>query len=158
MNKQYISTLRDSLQKKDKILDEILRISNYQKELLEVTPLDYEKFDNYVNDKDVCIENLNKLDEGFEILYQRVDKELKENRELYAQEILQMKQLISSITEKSVSIQSLEERNRKAMEQAILQSRMALQKGKRSVSVAQNYYKSMSNAAGNVSKYMDQKQ
>lgn len=158
MNKQYISTLRDSLQKKDKILDEILRISNYQKELLEVTPLDYEKFDNYVNDKDVCIENLNKLDEGFEILYQRVDKELKENRELYAQEILQMKQLISSITEKSVSIQSLEERNRKAMEQAILQSRMELQKGKRSVSVAQNYYKSMSNAVGNVSKYMDQKQ
>ncbi len=158
MNKQYISTLRDSLQKKDKILDEILRISNYQKELLEVTPLDYEKFDNYVNDKDVCIENLNKLDEGFEILYQRVGDELKENREVYAQEILQMKQLISSITEKSVSIQTLEERNRKAMEQAILQSRRELQKGKRSVSVAQNYYKNMSNIDGNLSKYMDQKQ
>ena len=158
MNKQYISTLRDSLQKKDKILDEILRISNYQKELLEVTPLDYEKFDNYVNDKDVCIENLNKLDEGFEILYQRVGDELKENREVYAQEILQMKQLISSITEKSVSIQTLEERNRKAMEPAILQSRRELQKGKRSVSVAQNYYKNMSNIDGNLSKYMDQKQ
>lgn len=158
MNKQYISTLRDSLQKKDKILDEILRISNYQKELLEVTPLDYEKFDNYVNDKDVCIENLNKLDEGFEILYQRVGDELKENRDVYAQEILQMKQLISSITEKSVSIQTLEERNRKAMEQAILQSRRELQKGKRSVSVAQNYYKNMSNIDGNLSKYMDQKQ
>lgn len=158
MNKQYISTLRDSLQKKDKIVDEILRISNYQKELLEVTPLDYEKFDNYVNDKDVCIENLNKLDEGFEILYQRVSDELKENREVYAQEILQMKQLISSITEKSVSIQTLEERNRKAMEQAILQSRRELQKGKRSVSVAQNYYKNMSNIDGNLSKYMDQKQ
>lgn len=158
MNKQYISTLRDSLQKKDKILDEILRISNYQKELLEVTPLDYEKFDNYVNDKDVCIENLNKLDEGFEILYQRVGDELKENRDVYAQEILQMKQLISSITEKSVSIQTLEERNRKAMEQAILQSRKELRKGKRSISVAQSYYKNMSNVNGNISNYMDQKQ
>lgn len=158
MNKQYISTLRDSLQKKDKILDEILRISNYQKKLLEVTPLDYEKFDNYVNDKDICIENLNKLDEGFEILYQRVSEELKANRDVYAQEILQMKQLISRITEKSVSIQTLEERNRKEMEQAILRSRKELQKGKRSVSVAQNYYKNMSNVDANVSKYMDQKQ
>lgn len=157
MNRSYVITLKESLEKKNRILDEILRISRYQSELLDSSPFDYGRFDDYVKDKDVCIENLNHLDEGFETLYERVGEELKQHADIYAAEIAQMKQLIRQITDKSVEIQAMEERNRQAMEQTILNERRELGKGKRSVSVAQNYYRSMTNGGVNAPRHMDQK-
>lgn len=157
MDRNYVLALRDSLEKKIGVLDEIFRISTYQSALLQKSPLDYAKFDHYVKDKDICIEKLEKLDEGFETIYERVGEALKTNPSAYATEITQMKELIRQITDKSVEVQALEERNRKAMEQAILTERKELGKGKRSVSVAQKYYRSMSNLDVNSSRYMDQK-
>ena len=67
MNKQYVTALEESLEKKIRVLDEIYRISWLQTEILDKKPMDFERFDTYVDDKDICIEKLNKLDEGFEI-------------------------------------------------------------------------------------------
>lgn len=158
MSEQSILVLKESLKKKIRVLDEIYRLSQYQKELLSVKPVDYKQFDTYVEDKDVCIENLNKLDEGFELLYNRVAEELKEHRNQHKQLIQDLQELIEQITDKSVAIQALEERNKQTLQQVLLEERRELGKGRRSVSVAQNYYKNMSRTGLDGSQFMDQKQ
>ena len=47
MNKQYVTALEESLEKKIRVLDEIYRISRLQTEILDKKPMDFE------NDK-VC--------------------------------------------------------------------------------------------------------
>ena len=56
MNKQYVTALEESLEKKIRVLDEIYRISRLQTEILDKKPMDFERFDAYVDDKDICIE------------------------------------------------------------------------------------------------------
>lgn len=157
MNRSYITALQESLEKKIKVLEEIARISQAQGELLKRKPMDYEGFDRYVEDKDICIEKLAKLDEGFDLLYQRVGEELKEHRALYKQEIQRLQELIVQITDQSASIQATEQRNKKEIEQIFLEERRNIGQGKRSVSVAQNYYKNMNHVGVPMSSRMDQK-
>lgn len=158
MSKQYVMALRESLEKKIRVLDEILRISHAQSEVLGKKPMDYEAFDRFVDDKDICIEKLEKLDGGFDLLYRRVGEDLKTQKSFYADEIKKMQELISQITDKSMTIQALEQRNKQNVEQVFLEERREIGKGKRSVSVAQNYYKNMSNSVAMSSQFMDQKQ
>lgn len=154
---QYVVAMRESLEKKVKVLEEILRISQHQQKILEKKPMDYKLFDQCVDDKDICIEKIEKMDEGFDLLYQRVGNELKEHREQYAEEIQKMQSLISEITDKSVTIQALEQRNRQALEQIFLEERRELGRGKRSMSVAKNYYQTMGNMNVAGAQFMDQK-
>ena len=110
-----------------------------------------------MDDKDICIEKLKKLDEGFEILYEKVAQELKGNRAMYADQIAHMQELITVITDKSTAIQVLEERNKKAVEDVLCRERKELGKGKRSLNVAMNYYRNMSGAGIAQPSYMDKK-
>lgn len=154
---QYVVAMRESLEKKIKVLEEILRISQHQQEILSKKPMDYKRFDQCVDDKDICIEKIEKMDEGFDLLYQRLGSELKEHREQYADEIKKMQSLISEITDKSITIQAMEQRNRQVLEQVFLEERRELGKGKRSMSVAKNYYQTMGNMNVAGAQYMDQK-
>lgn len=157
MSRQYVTVLEQSLEKKIHVLDEIYRICQLQTEVLSKQPAELETFDRYVDDKDICIEKLKKLDEGFEILYEKVAQELKENRAMYADQIAHMQELITVITDKSTAIQVLEERNKKAVEDVLCRERKELGKGKRSLNVAMNYYRNMSGAGIAQPSYMDKK-
>lgn len=157
MSRQYVTVLEESLEKKIHVLDEIYRISQLQAEALSKQPADLEAFDRYVDDKDICIEKLSKLDEGFETLYERVEQELKDNRVMYADQIAHMQKLIAEITDKSTSIQALEERNKKAVEDTLYRERRELGQGKRSLNAAMSYYRSMSGAGIVPPSFMDKK-
>lgn len=157
MSKQYVTALEESLEKKIRVLDEIYRISQLQAEALAMQPVDFEGFDRYVDDKDICIDKLNKLDEGFEIIYDRVAQELKENRPAYAQQITHMQELIAQITDKSMTIQALEERNKNAVGDVLSKERKELGQGKRSLNAAMSYYQNMSGARTVPAQFMDKK-
>lgn len=157
MNGQYLTILQDDLKKKIDILDEIQRICKYQSKILASEPVAYDKFDQCVDDKDVCIEQLNKLDEGFELVYDRVREELQGKKEAYADWIAETQKLISAVMEKSVAIQAQEERNKQAVEAAFQKERQSLGKGKRSMQVARDYYRNMNNSQVVSPQYMDQK-
>jgi len=81
-------------------------------------------------------------------LYNRVRDEIEANKDAYASEIRLMQDLIRSITEQSTSIQALEERNRRSMEECLAKDRRQAKEGKRSVSVAMNYYRQMNGMSG----------
>ena len=153
----YIAILKQSLKKKIDVLEELAKLCDYQSELIGAENFDYERFDAYVADKDVCLENIEKLDEGFETLYQRVKDELDSNRSRYAEDIRDMQASITKITELGVSIEAKEQRNRQGIERVILEDRKKLREGKRSLSVARNYYQNMNMSGMDTSMYMDKK-
>ena len=157
MNENYLKILQDGLKKKSNLLDEILVISKKQAELLEQDSLPLEEFDQCVDNKDVCLEQLEQLDDGFEVLYSNVKNELESHKEQYKDWIRTTQGLIREVMDKSVAIQTLEQRNKQKIEQSFKRERKGLNKGKRSVSAAMNYYRNMSNTGVNTSRYMDEK-
>lgn len=113
----YIEIMLQSLRKKEQVLDEIVRLDDIQKETLTDPERTFEEFDDTVEKKSACIEQLNQLDSGFEKLYDQVRQELDENRGAHAEEIRQMQQCIRSVTDKSVKIQAQEARNKQLMKE-----------------------------------------
>lgn len=157
MSKEYIIVLKESLEKKLKVLDETYRICQMQFNIISGEDPDYEDFDRLFDDKEICIEKLSKLDEGFETIYQRVSEELKSNSKDYSELIEQMKGLITKITEVSTSISALEERIKNSVSDALIKERKGMADTKRSVNVAMNYYKNMAGTNVPDSIYMDKK-
>lgn len=157
MSREYIVALTESLEKKIKVLDEIQRIIKFQTELLAQEELDYEAFDSYMDDRDICLDKLDKLDEGFELVYERVANELKDNKSEYADLIKKMQGLIKEITDKTTAIAAADKRNKSSVENAFIKDKRRVAEGRRSVSVAMNYYKNMSAAVSSGGQYMDDK-
>ncbi len=157
MTEKYLAVLQESLQKKLDVLGEILRISRQQSDILAAQTISYEDFDRCVDDKDICLEKLEKLDNGFETAYEKVRLELQEHRQEHADWIKQMQQLIARITDKSVEIQTLEARNKQAVEDAFRKSRMEIRQGKQTAQMTRDYYRNMTRANVVMPQYMDQK-
>lgn len=154
---QYIFIMLQSLQKKEKVLDSIMRINQRQRTELENPSLDPEDFDNTVEEKSELIEQLGLLDNGFEKLYEKVREELQDNRETYKDEIRQMQQLIRSLTEKSMEIQAQEARNKQLMEQKFADIKKQVREIRSSQKVVNQYYRSMMNKAYTEPQFLDNK-
>ncbi len=154
----YLKILEDSLKRKLEILDELTGYSKEQEALLKEETLALGKFDELVDKKDVLIQELTRLDTGFETLYSNVGEQLKQNRAAYKPQIQRMQQMITRITEKSVGIQTLEERNKRAVEAYFKKEHEKINSNRRASKAAYDYYKKMN--GGNIvnSSIMDQKQ
>ena len=143
VDNQYITIMLQSLHKKEKVLNSIIQINKRHKEELENPSLDPDDFDKTVEEKSELIEQLELLDNGFEKLYEKVRKELQENKELYKNEILQMKGSIRALTEKSMEIQAQEARNKQLMEQKFTSVKKQVREIRSSQKVVNQYYKNM---------------
>ncbi|MDY4892259.1 MAG: flagellar export chaperone FlgN, partial [Agathobacter sp.] len=119
MPETYIAIMLQSLQKKEKVLDEIIRLDDVQKKVLTDNNCTVDEFDETVEAKSACIEQLNQLDSGFQKLYAEVETEIKDNREKYSAEIKKMQECIRSVTDKSVKIQAQEARNKELLKEKI---------------------------------------
>lgn len=155
---QYIGILTESLQRKIQILDQILLKTKEQRQIIhsqDKNSLDI--FDKNMQEKDVLIQELNKLDKGFEGIFNRVKEELKDKKEKYANEIHLMKQLISDITEKSMQIQKEEYQTQGEIQKFFKQEKEKVQLVKANKNAALNYYKTMSNLEHVDPQFMDKK-
>ncbi len=140
----YIDILLESLEKKIRILKKIEKLNQEQTEILKTEPLQFKEFDKKVEEKGMQIEELTKLDNGFDSIYSRVREQLVANKEQYTDEIVRMKKMITIIMDYSVSIQAQESRNKVMVEQAFKNERKKSKKSKISAKVSLNYYKNMS--------------
>jgi flagellar biosynthesis/type III secretory pathway chaperone len=143
MNKLYINILIESLEKKIRILDEIILADQQQREALEDPNLDPDDFDKLVAVKADYIEQLDQIDKGFEELFARVKGELDENRELYKEQIHAMQELIRRITDKSLMIQKQEAQNKELMQQKFAAVRSQAREVRKSQKIVNQYYKNM---------------
>ena len=131
----YIAIMLQSLKKKEQVLDEIIRLDDRQKDTLTDPECPFDVFDETVEAKSACIDQLNQLDSGFE--------KLDQNREDYAKEIRDMQQCIRRVTDKSVKIQAQEVRNKELMREkfaTIHRQAKAVRKNSRAIT---GYYNSM---------------
>ena len=153
----YLSVLEDSLKKKLQILDELTDYTMQQQELLKVEELDYEAFDRLVDQKDPLIQRIMELDQGFETVYDRIKEQLLDNMEQYAAQIKALQSLIGELTDKSVKLQTMEQRNKSAVEQQFRKSREKIRQGRQNKQAALNYYKNMNNANYVPPQFLDDK-
>ena len=153
----YLKILEDSLQEKLSVLDEISKYNQEQEKLLKKQDVSLEELDDNMSKKDELIEKLTGLDQGFETLYERIHEQLLGGKDAYKAQIKKLQDLISQVTEKSVSIQAQEARNKKLIEKYFSGERARLKNDRQTSVAAYNYYKNMSNTNVMPPQYMDQK-
>lgn len=143
MEKQYIQMMLESLQKKEQVLDGLLVQSEKQKEVLSAQEVDWDSFDQITVVKGELIDELLKLDEGFDALFERVKEPLTAQKDVYKTEIGFMQATIRSLTDKSAELEALEQRNKKMVESRMLESRQAIRQSKLGSQAAMQYYQRM---------------
>lgn len=157
MIENYLGILEESLKKKVLVLDEIEDYTVKQESLLKQENVSMEELDVNMEQKDEYIQKLTDLDDGFEALYERVKEQLSENKDAYKEQIRRIQALIMKVTEKSVSIQAKESRNKKLVEDYFAKKKREIRQGRQASKTILNYYKSMSDTSAISSQIMDQK-
>ena len=111
----YVNILSDSLRKKLDVLQELFSLTKKQNEILsekDTEKVDIDGFDHAFEEKEKLIKKMQELDNGFDSVYKKVGSFLAENKQEYKQDILQMQNLIRSITDTGIKLESLEQQNK----------------------------------------------
>lgn len=135
--------LVESLEKKSRILDEIIEENAVQERLFKQEELDMDALDASSDRMGELAEKLELLDEGFESVYDRIRQELINNKSAYRTEIKRMQELISVITEKVVTINAARMRNKLQAENRFKKSRQQIGTASSKIKVTQSYYNNM---------------
>ena len=138
MSQSGAQILLQSLEKKTKLLDDMIRQNGVQEELLKEEDLDMDAFDEAINQQGFYIEELDKLDQGFETVYDRVREELLRDKARYRMEIIRMKELIQQITDKIVTLNAGNMRNKMLAENQFNRKRVAIGTGASQNKAARN--------------------
>ena len=98
---------------------------------------------NIVGQKAELVDQLNAMDEGFQLVYDNVKAELDKNREGYSAEIKSLQGRITQIMEKSNHLMAEEKRNKDRITARFAQRRREIGSVKKNQQYAANYYKTM---------------
>ena len=139
-----LTILSESLDEKLEVLQKIQDYNKRQEEIFSAENVDMSLFDDAVEEKQRLIDEVVHLDEGFEIMYEKLARELEDNRERYAAQIHELQKKVSQVTELSVSVQAQETRNKKLIENYFAKERANIGQRRKNAKSAFDYYKSMS--------------
>lgn len=145
MNQSGAQILLQSLEKKNELLDKMILQNSVQEGILKQEEFDMDAFDESIDRQSAYVEELDKLDRGFEAVYDRVREELMQNRERYRTEIARMKEQIQQITDKIVTINAGNMRNKMLAENQFKKKQQAIGTGISKNRAAVNYYNNMNN-------------
>lgn len=156
-NSNYITILKESLKKKITILDRISEQNQIQADIAKEKEFDYDVFQKTLDEKEVCIKELNALDAGFQSVYDRMKDFFAENKALYASEIKELQGLITIITEKSMNIMAEENRNKEAIMNRKVSMKKEISMARNTNKVAANYHRTMTKLSVMDSQFIDMK-
>ncbi|MDE6387388.1 MAG: flagellar export chaperone FlgN [Lachnospiraceae bacterium] len=145
MSQSGAQILLQSLEKKNELLDRMILQNREQEQILKQDEFDMDAFDKTIEQQSACVEELDKLDRGFEAVYDRVREELMKNKENYRIEITRMKEQIQQITDKIVTLNAGNMRNKMLAENQFKKRQVAIGSGISKNRAAENYYNSMNN-------------
>ncbi len=155
--KTYIKLLIDTLGKKHDILNRLMQITARQQDIINSESFDEDEFMNTISLKEELINGLSELDKGFELVYDRVRDELKDNGTMYKDEITSLKDLVTKVTDLSIRLQAMERSNKSSLEALLSRKRRDIGKARLSNETVANYYKSMSGKPDSQSYFYDKK-
>jgi flagellar biosynthesis/type III secretory pathway chaperone len=157
MSEAYIDIMLQSLRKKCEVLEQIIKLNEQQRQILEDAESDVGDFDRTVEDKAALIEQLEQLDSGFEKLYERTKEELQAGGDTYAVQIRSMQDYIRKVTDKSVEAQAQEARNKDLMTQKFSRVKRQARQLRANSRATSSYHQSMSRTAVVDPQFMDNK-
>ena len=143
MTESYLTILESSLDRKLGILDSLEKLNTEQEAVLGAASFDEEAFGNIVGQKAELVDQLNAMNEGFQLVYDNVKAELGKNREGYSAEIKSLQGRITQIMEKSSHLMAEEKRNKDRITAKFAQRRREIGSVKKNQQYAANYYKTM---------------
>lgn len=155
--KTYIQLLIDTLGKKHDILNQLMQITARQQDIINSESFDEDEFMITISLKEELINGLSELDKGFELVYDRVRDELKDNGTIYKNEITSLKDLVTKVTDLSIRLQAMERSNKSSLEALLSRKRRDIGKARLSNETVANYYKSMSGKPDSQSYFYDKK-
>ncbi len=141
----YVSALHDSLKDKQNVLQELLKLTQEQEQVLDAEEVDLDHFDEIMQEKEGLIGRVQELDRGFENLFQKIGGTLKENAGQYREKILEMQDMVRGLTGCAVKIQALEQKNKDKFAAAIAGKRKEIRDFNISNKTAASYYQNMAN-------------
>lgn len=151
MTESYLEMMVRSLDRKIEILNRIEQENRKQRDLLDFPVqekeaeevFEEEAFQRTVEEKGRLIEELLKLNEGFDLLFAKVQKELSGQWDDYRSQVRAMQEKIRMVTELSSRIQVQEQRNKALVDRYFSEERTKIKIGKRSTASAMKYYQTM---------------
>lgn len=152
----YVQIMTDSLIMKKSVLEKIVVLNEEQKKIISSDDFDGNLFRDNVNKKAQLVEEINRLDAGFDDLFRRVRQVLDADKVSYSSQIAAMKILIKDVTELAVKVEADEARNKKLVEKKFIELRKGVQKAKTNVQKTNAYYQNM-NKLDTSPQFMDQK-
>ena len=153
----YIRMMLDVLNKKEVHLKKLLEFTVEQESLLKAEEFDEAEFTKLIEKKDGIIRKIEEFDSGFQSIYNRVEEEMKDNKQDYKEQIQEMQGLITRITDLGVKLTALEAKNKTALEPKLREKRQGIRQFKVSKQTADKYYKNMIGMQTGASYFMDQK-
>lgn len=152
----YLQIMTSSLEKKKKILQDIVDYNVEQEQIVTSGEFDGDKFQKNMENKAECIDMLNVLDEGFQSVYDRVKADVEMYKQNYKADIQRLQQLIKEVSALSATIQAQESRNKLQIERKFCELKQETKTAKRSVSMVNKYYQNMSRVSSEP-QFMDHK-
>lgn len=144
-NSVYVKMMVDSLRRKESVLAILYQQTKEQEMILLEPELDEARFNQLLEEKGKRIDELTELDQGFDVLFKKVEQEIRAYRDDYAEEIKDMQERISRIANWGVEIQSLEKRNSDHLKVYLAKQRKIIRDFHINNKTAANYYKNMAN-------------
>ena len=157
MEKNYIVMLRESLENKLTILNELQLLCREQADILSDEKSEAEAFEKNIEAKEELITKLEAYDKSFDSLFAKVEKELAENKEAYADDIHRMQDLIREITDKNLMVQFLEKQNYELAKGKFSTIRSKIRKVRQGGKAVTTYYNNMNNLGTDTSQFWDKK-
>lgn len=156
-SKGYVQILVTTLEKQQQVLQQILAITENQREIANMEPFDEVAFDNTLNQKEMLISRLNELDDGFASVFGRVRQEITTNKELYGKELQRIQTLIRECTDIGNELRVLEQRNYDRLTQCFAGKQREYGVRQAVADVASKYHRTMYNLTGDSSRYFNKK-
>ena len=156
MMDKYLKILSESLDKKADLLKDIEKKSREQSELIK-SDASFEEIDDNMDQKADLIEEVIKLDNGFEAMYDNIKAELNDQKDEYKEQIDQIQDKIRMVMELSTSIEAVEARNKTQMEKRFSSERKALKDQRKVSTAAYDYYKVSNKLNAVTPQFMDRK-
>ena len=157
MSSAYINMLIESQEKKLELLDRVIELDKEQEAIVTGDKPDMEALNANLTAKGALVDELNKLDEGFDSVYAKVREELITNKEAHKSEIGRLQELIRQIMDKTADIEAMEARSKINVETFLKRRKKELREGRNSIQAASVYSTNMRRAYDTSPFFVDNK-
>ena len=140
---QYLDAMIQSMDEKSDCLKQLLDMTAQQEQAISGENKDWDTFDRLIDAKEVVIDRLGELDDGFQAVFDKIRDELEGKKAQYKNRIAKLQEQIRQVTEQSNALITAEQRNKRLMENATSIERKRIRQTKTNARLASNYYNSM---------------